>query len=65
MVEIAHQPRMKIFTVRIIKSQLGLIYRYYENFFGIFLKIKIAHHLEKQSKIKNKTLILIINFDYS
>ena len=25
---------------------------------------KIAHHLEKQSNIKNKTLILIIYFDY-
>ena len=25
---------------------------------------KNAHHLEKQSNIKNKTLILIIYFDY-
>jgi len=31
---------MKIFAVGIIKSQLGLICRYYENFFVILLKIK-------------------------
>ena len=28
------------------------------------MKIKNAHHLEKQSNIKDETLILIIYFDY-
>lgn len=28
------------------------------------MKIKNAHHLEKQSNIKTKTLILITYFDY-
>ena len=52
MIEIAHKLREKIFTVRIIKSQLGLIYRYYENFFGIFFENKKRSSFRKT--IKNK-----------
>ena len=37
---------------------------FYENFSEITLKTKNAHHLEKQSNKKMKTLILIVYFDY-
>jgi len=37
---------------------------FYENFLEITLKTKNAHHLEKQSNIKIKTLISIDYFDY-
>lgn len=42
----------------------NFVYKYFENTLETNMKTKIAHHLEKQSNIKTKTLILIIYFDY-
>ena len=42
----------------------NFVYKYFENILETDMKIKIAHHLEKQSNIKTKILILIVYFDY-
>ena len=56
---------MEIFAVIISKNWSDArLLAHYEKILETNMKIKNAHHLEKQSNIKNKTLILIIYFHY-